>query len=154
LNNKKILVVDDEPDIHAVIEEEINDACETCRIDKANDYETAADFLRSKEYDLVILDIMGVRGFDLLEIAVKRDFKTAMLTAHALNAEALEKAHRLGAGTYLPKTKLGQLIPFLEDVFKYDQQTGWKRLLDKLGDFFDEQFESGWRSKYDIKNWY
>jgi DNA-binding NtrC family response regulator len=154
LDNKKILIVDDERDMLTTLEQEINDACKNCRIDKAADYETSAELLKSKLYDLVILDIMGVRGFDLLEIAVKRDFRTAMLTAHALNAEALEKAHQLGARAYLPKAKLGQLIPFLEDLLKYDQKAGWKRLFEKLGDFFDEQFETGWRNKYDIKNWY
>jgi DNA-binding NtrC family response regulator len=154
LENKTILVVDDEPDVLTIVEEEICEACPTCRLDKATDYETAASFLQTREYDTVILDIMGVRGFDLLEIAVRRKFRVAMLTAHALSAETLEKAHRLGARTYLPKGKLGQLVPFLEDLFIYDSQTGWKRLLDKLGDLFDRQFESGWRSKYDIKNWY
>ncbi len=45
-------------------------------------------FLESKPYDVVILDIMGVRGFDLLELSVKKGLKVAMLTAHALSPEA------------------------------------------------------------------
>lgn len=154
LVNKTILIVDDEPDVLTLVEEEICEAYPTCRLDKATDYETAANLLNTREYDVVILDIMGVRGFDLLEIAVQRKFCVAMLTAHALSTETLVKAHRLGARTYLPKSRLGQLVPFLEDLFVYDHKAGWKRLLDKLGDLFDKQFESGWRSKYDIKNWY
>jgi DNA-binding response OmpR family regulator len=154
LDGKKLLVVDDEPDVLEVIEEEIHEHCPNCELDKATTYEAADDLLKSKMYDLVILDIMGVRGFDLLEIAVSRKFKTAMLTAHALSAEALKKSHDMGASSYLPKQKLGQLVPFLEDVLKHDHQTGWKRVLEKLGDLFDVHFESDWRIKHNTSTWY
>ena len=155
LNGKKILVIDDEPDVLAVVEEEIRDACPSTTIEKETTYDKAADLLKSNSYDLVILDIMGVRGFDLLEIAVKRGFKVAMLTAHALAPEALKKSHGSGVpGPYLPKTKLGGLGPFLEDVLKYDHETGWKRLIKKLEDYFDEQFEPEWKKKSGITFWY
>ena len=85
LNGKRILLVDDEPDILTIVEEEILDACPDSKIDKAMNYEDASGFLKVENYDLVILDIMGVRGFDLLELAVARKFRVAMLTAHALN---------------------------------------------------------------------
>ena len=81
LNGKKILAVDDEPDVLAVLEEEIMDACPSCVLDKATTYESAVKLLESKPYDVVVLDIMGVRGFDLLDLAVKKDLKVAMLTA-------------------------------------------------------------------------
>ncbi|MGA3175692.1 MAG: response regulator [Syntrophorhabdales bacterium] len=83
LKGKTILAVDDEPDVLQVLENEIRDACPDCTIEQATTYEQAAEMLRSKHYDVVILDIMGVRGFDLLEIAVNRNYKVAMLTAHA-----------------------------------------------------------------------
>ena len=118
LKGKKILAVDDEPDVLAELEDEILLACPDCTFEKAIDYEGAAKLLKSKEYDIVILDIMGVRGFDLLEIAVSRKFKVAMLTAHALNPEALQKSHDLGARAYLPKEKLAEIVPFLEDVLQ------------------------------------
>ena len=150
LNHKKLLIVDDEADILATIEQEICEACPSCQFDKATDYEVAADFLKSKEYDLVILDIMGVRGFDLLEIAVTREFKVAMLTAHALSPEALKKSHDMGAMAYLPKDKLGELVPFFEDVLRNDHKSGWKRLLEKLEDFFNEEWGPDWWHK----TWY
>jgi hypothetical protein len=43
------------------------------------------------------LVIMGVESVDLLEMAVKRDFLVAMLTAHSLSPESLRKSHDLGA---------------------------------------------------------
>ena len=153
LNGKRILAVDDEPDVLAVLEEEVKDSCPNCTIEKATTYEKADELLRANEYDVVILDIMGVRGFDLLETAVKRNFKVAMLTAHALSPEALKKSHDLGARAYLPKDKLGEIVPFIEDVLKYEHKTGWKRLLDKLENYFDDQFEPDWKRKSGISYW-
>ncbi len=79
---------------------------------------------------------MGVRGFDLLERAVLKKLPVAMLTAHALTPEALKKSIEMGARAYLPKEKLGEIVPFLEDVLTYEYLSGWKRLLMKLKGFF------------------
>jgi DNA-binding NtrC family response regulator len=154
LNGKKLLVVDDEPDILAVLEEEILQSCPACTIDKATNYEKGAELLKTDHYDIVILDIMGVRGFDLLEIAVSRSFKVGMLTAHALSPEALKKSHDMGARAYLPKDKLGELVPFLEDILQYEYKTGWQHLMDKLENYFDKTFGSYWKTKAGIQTWY
>ena len=118
LDRKKILAVDDEPDILEILSEEIREACPTCTFDKAATYEEALKKLESTPYDLVILDIMGVRGFDLLEAAIKKGRRVAMLTAQALSAEALKRSHAMGARAYIPKEKLGEIVPFLEDVLQ------------------------------------
>ena len=152
LDHKKILIVDDEPDVLTVVEQEILERCKNAKIDKAGNYENAAQFLKSKDYDLVILDIMGVRGFDLLEIAVERKFKVAMLTAHALNPEALKKSHDMGAMAYLPKDKLGELVPLLEDVMRNDYKTEWGQLMGKLDNYFKEQWGNDWREK-EVIDW-
>ena len=147
LDGKSILTVDDEPDVLTVLEEELTHACTGCAVDKATTYEQAARLLESKHYDVVVLDIMGVRGFDLLEIAVKRHLNVAMLTAHALSPETLKKSHDLGAKAYLPKDKLGEIAPFLEDMLTYEHKVGWQRLLEKLESYFDSQFETGWKAR-------
>jgi hypothetical protein len=85
---------------------------------------------------------MGVRGFDLLKIALERKFKTAMLTAHALNPKALRKAYDMGAMTYLPKDKVGELVPFPEHMLHHDHRSGWKHLIAKLEDYYTEKFQS------------
>jgi DNA-binding NtrC family response regulator len=144
LDEKRILAVDDEPDVLTLLEEEILEAAPNCQYEKAVTYETAADKLKSNHYDVVILDIMGVRGFDLLELAVNRNFRVAMLTAHSLNHESLKRAFEMKARAYLPKEKLGEIVPFLEDVLTYEYLPGWKRLLEKLKEFFDSKFESDW----------
>ncbi len=153
LDGKSILAVDDEIDVLAVVEEEIRHAGPAVRFQKATTYEGAAELLRTDVFDLVILDIMGVRGFDLLELAVGRGFKVAMLTAHALSPEALKKSHDLGARAYLPKDKLGELVPFLEDALQYEYKAGWKRLLTKLENYFNDQFDPNWKKESGITYW-
>lgn len=152
LDGKRVLAVDDEPDVLTVLEEEIMEACPSCKFDKATSYESAVKMLESNNYDVVILDIMGVRGFDLLDLAVKRNLRVAMLTAHALSPEALKRSFEMMARAYLPKEKLGEVVPFLEDVLKYDYKTGWKRLFEKLHGFFTERFETDWENKTGL-NW-
>jgi len=156
LDGKRILAVDDEPDVLTILEEEIMEACSNCQLDKATSYEIAADKLKSQNYDVIILDIMGVRGFDLLALAVSRNFKVAMLTAHALSPEALKRAFDMKARAYLPKEKLGQIVPFLEDVLQYEYLPGWRRLFEKLKGFFDSKFESDWEKKtgMDWREWH
>ncbi|HEX4921016.1 MAG TPA: response regulator, partial [Candidatus Bathyarchaeia archaeon] len=79
LDGKRVLAVDDEPDVLSTLEDEIQAAAPKCKFDKATTYAEASKLLKSQQYDVVILDIMGVRGFELLEQAVKQDRRVAML---------------------------------------------------------------------------
>lgn len=152
LNGKRILAVDDEFDVLSTLEEEILDTCQDCHFERATTYEEASGKLKSGSYDVVILDIMGVQGFDLLDLAVKRNFKVAMLTAHALSPEALKRSMEMGARAYLPKEKLGEIAPFLEDVLKYDYLPGWKHVLKRLEGFFNNLWGIEWQAR-DEKYW-
>jgi CheY-like chemotaxis protein len=144
LSGKRILAVDDEPDILEVLEEEILGACPDCKLDKATTYEAAEKMLKAQTYDVVILDIMGVRGFDLLDLAVSRDFKVVMFTAHALNPQALERAFKKNARAYIPKEKLGEIVAYLEGVLTNDYLPGWMFIVGKLMDYFNKKFGIGW----------
>jgi CheY-like chemotaxis protein len=147
LDGKQILAVDDEADVLMVLEEEILGSCPGCKIDKATTYEEAEKKLKSQPYDITILDIMGIRGFDLLELAVSRNLRVAMLTSHALSSEALKRSFQLKARAYLPKEKLGEIVPFLEDVLRYEYLPGWNRLYEKLKEYFNGKFGSDWEKK-------
>ncbi len=149
LNDKRVLAVDDEPDVLMVLEEEILEAAPHCQFDKATTYQEAVEKMASWTYDIVILDIMGVRGFDLLKLAVNRNFPVAMLTAHSLSPESLKRSIEMGARAYLPKDKLGDIVPFLEDIMKYEYFPGWKRLLEKLGGFFNASWGDYWQRAED-----
>ena len=140
LKDKVVLVVDDEPDVL----DTVADILEGCLVTKAKDYDSARQYLMTYTYDIVILDIMGVNGFDLLKVSVKRGFPAVMLTAYALTPEALEKAIRLGAVSFLPKEKMSQLDQFLADVVLGGNKPVWGKLFDKLGDLFSRRFGPDW----------
>ena len=89
MKGKKILAVDDEEDVLEIIEEKL----ETADVDTALDYQTASEKIRQKKYDLVILDIMGVRGFYLLQEAVSNGIPTVMLTAPRLESRNPQDIH-------------------------------------------------------------
>ena len=150
LKGKKILIVDDEPDILESLEEILDD----CDIDTARSYQSAKELLETIDYDAAILDIMGVRGFDLLEIATKKKIPTVMLTAHGLNPDNLVGAIKLGAKSYIPKEKMSEIDIYLKEIFiakeKGIEKSGnW---FDRLGSFFENRFGSGWKNK-DKKFW-
>lgn len=144
LNNKRVLAVDDEPDVLDTLREQLEEF-PGLLFDAAMDYEQGYHLLRSWTYDLVILDIMGVRGFDLLNASVSLGFPTVMLTAHALSPGTLKKSIQMGARAYLPKEKMSEIVSFLEDVLTLENRPGWRRLFDKLGQFFNAEFGPEWQ---------
>jgi len=152
LDGKKILAVDDEPDILDVLEEEILSVAPQCKIEKATTYYDAKQRLTSQTYDLVILDIMGIRGFDLLDLSSKRNLTVAMLTAHAFNPESLKRSIKRKARAYLPKDKLGEIVPFLECVLEEGYLPGWGRLMKKLEEYFNSRWGKSWK-KSEEKFW-
>ena len=76
LKDKVILVVDDEEDVLETVEEVLD----MCLVTKAQDYDTARQYLMSYTYDIVILDIMGVNGFDLLKTSAKKSSRSAIFS--------------------------------------------------------------------------
>jgi DNA-binding NtrC family response regulator len=146
LKDKAVLVVDDEPDILDSIAEQLD----MCRIYRAKDYEIALQLLAALKFDIVILDVMGVRGFELLKKSVSKGFPTVMLTAHALTPEALKESIQLGAVSFLPKEMMAELDTYLADVVTRSKKMVWKNLLDKLGDYFERQFGADWKEKDDF----
>jgi DNA-binding NtrC family response regulator len=143
LENKVVLVVDDEPDILESVEEELY----MCIVHKARDFDTASQYLSSYTYDVVVLDIMGVNGFELLKDSVNRGFPTTMLTAHALTPDALKKSIKLGAVFFLPKDKLYELADYLEKIVLHKETSLWSFFFHKLGDFFNRRFGPDWKEK-------
>ena len=147
LKGKKLLVVDDEPDVLETIVELLD----MCQIDAAPDFETAQKFLDKNTYDVAILDIMGVSGYDLLEITNKKGVPSLMFTAHALNADDFVKSIEGGAKAYVPKEKMFELASYVADLLRLqaagDQQhRSW---FGRLKTFFDKQFGSEWKDRRD-----
>ncbi len=143
LKDKVVLVVDDEPDVL----DTVGDILESCLVTKAADYDSARQYLMTYTYDIVVLDIMGVNGFELLKTSVRRGFPTVMLTAYALTPDSLEKSMKLGAVSFLPKEKMSQLDLFLADVVLSGNKPVWGKLFDKLGGFFGKRFGPDWMAR-------
>ncbi len=45
--------------------------CVMCKTDTASSFDEAKELLEKYKYDITILDIMGVKGFELLEIVTQ-----------------------------------------------------------------------------------
>jgi len=119
--DKLILTVNEEEDVLDIFQESLPEHEVT--VHRATTFEKARELLTSFSYDLVILDIMGVRGFDLLKIAAIHKLPAVVLTAHAQNPEAFKKSIELCARAYLPKDILSSLVPFLEDILRLNYQS-------------------------------
>jgi len=143
LKGKDLLAVDDESDILEILDEELAEY--EVILDTASSYDEAERKLSSFTYDLAVLDIMGVRGFDLLKLAVSRKVPVVMLTAHAIGPEALKTSIELGARAYLPKDQLPNVASFLEDVLGLSYQLAWRKSLDRLTGRFGKSFGPNWR---------
>ena len=150
LKGKKILVVDDEPDILESLEEILDE----CDVETASSYEAAKELFEKKDFDVAILDIMGVKGFDLLEIATEKKIPALMLTAHGLNPDNLVGSIKLGAKSYIPKEKMSEIDIYLKEIFIANEKGIEKsgNWFERLGSFFDNRFGSGWKNK-DKKFW-
>ena len=146
LLGKRLLIVDDERDIL----ETLNSLLNLCKIDPASSFEEAKKLLEQYEYDLVVLDIMGVTGFDLLKIANKRNIPALMLTAHSLNEESLIRSMREGAAYFVPKEKMVEIATYAADIIeaKERNKNPWTRWVERLGRFFDVTFTGpNWREQ-------
>jgi len=146
LEGKRILIVDDEPDILETLEELLD----TCLIDTAPNFETASKFLEKGSYDAAILDIMGVQGYDLLKIATQRGIPCLMLTAHALSPDNLVKSLKEGAQSYVPKDKITEIATYVAEILEAAERNAEERDVrwyQRLKPFFDRKFGSGWRKK-------
>lgn len=142
LEGKRILVVDDEPDVLETVEEVLASS----QVVTAGSFEQASARIAAESFDLVILDIMGVNGFALLEACRVKKLPAAMLTAHAVNVESLNLAIKLGAVSFLPKEELGRLPELIAEILEEMKQgrTHWARLFQRLGPFFREKLGPLW----------
>ena len=146
LEGKKILIVDDEPDIL----ETVTDLLDMCINDTAPSFETARKFLNKNTYDAAIFDIMGVEGYELLKIATQKGIPSLMLTAHALSPDNLVKSIKEGAYAYLPKDKIGDIAVYLADIINASEKGIQKQgtWFARLKQFFDEKFGPGWKEEH------
>jgi CheY-like chemotaxis protein len=146
LDNKRILVVDDEPDVLETIAEVL----EMCHIETAADFQKAEQLLKTRSYDMVILDIMGVRGLHLIDVAVQRNVLPVMLTAPAFNPEYLLKSLERGAISCFPKEDIAELDSLLSELYQVIENGGqpWHHTMERIEPLLDERFSPDWKNRY------
>ena len=158
LKGKRVLIVDDEQDILEVVSQLLS----TCHVDSAASFEEAKSLLEGQDYAIAILDIMGVKGYELIEIANRRNIPALMLTAHALSEEHLRRFAQQGAAYYAPKDEIAKIDRFVADVLeaKEKNRNVWLEWFDRLGGFFDRRFGGTawregafWEKKLDHPRW-
>ena len=144
LDGKRILMVDDESDILDILEELL----EMCDVARASTFDEAKELLESKDFDIAILDIMGVNGYGLLEIANRKKITAVMLTAHAFTPDNLVKSIKEGAASYLPKEEITNITTFLSDILKAKEmgKNPWGPWQDRLPtSYFERRWGAAWQ---------
>jgi DNA-binding response OmpR family regulator len=143
---KRILIVDDEQDVRDTLFDLLGD----CKLDMASSFEQAKEMLQGNTYDIAILDIMGVDGYGLLEIAKERKVPAIMLTAHALSEDNLLKSAKEGAAYYAPKEELINIKAIVAEVVDAidKNKSPWERMFERLSGYYDKRFNGpNWREK-------
>ncbi len=144
LEGKKVLVVDDEPDILEVLEELLD----MCEVITASTFEQAKQLLESQQFDIAILDIMGVDGYGLLDITNKNQLPAVMLTAHAFTADNLVRTIKQGAYSYIPKEEISDIAEYLTDalIARQKGENPWGAWQDRLpSSYFERKWGSAWK---------
>lgn len=145
LKGKRVLIVDDEPDVLELLTELLD----MCKVDAASSFEQAKKLLENNYYHIAVLDIMGVEGYELLEIANRRKIPALMLTAHAVSQEHLKKSIQKGASFYAPKDEISKIAIFVSDVLEArdKKKNVWARWYERLSGFCDKRFGPDWRDQ-------
>jgi DNA-binding NtrC family response regulator len=145
MTGKRILAVDDEPDVLEVIEEILHEA----NLDKAQNFDTAVKMLDNTSYDLAILDVMGVDGLTLLDICVEKGIPAVILTAHSMNVQTFQAVVEKGAASFLPKETMADLDHFINKLIAAIEsgKEPWKILFDEMTIYFDKKFGPAWKNE-------
>ncbi|HDZ91955.1 MAG: response regulator [Deltaproteobacteria bacterium] len=144
LNGKKILIVDDESDILDILEEFL----EMCEVARASTFDEARELLETRDFDVAVLDIMGVNGYGLLEIANRKKITAVMLTAHAFTPDNLVRSIKEGAASYLPKEEIPNIAAFLSDILKAKEKgrNTWGPWQERLPtSYFEKRWGAAWQ---------
>ena len=146
LDGKRLLIVDDEPDVLDMLE----DLLPMCQIIKAATYEQAKDLLEERYFDMAILDIMGVKGYELLELCNQKRVIGVMLTAYAVTPEDIKRSYENGAASFVPKEKMADITTYLSDIIEAREKgkSMWWRWFDRLADYCEKKFGPDWQKKH------
>lgn len=107
-----ILIVDDEEDVRERLENILLNRID-CKVEKACDGKEALCKLKTKFFDLVVLDIKmpGLSGIDVINEAVKFTPKTRILAISAYDSQEIaDQALKAGATDFIHKPQTSEGI--------------------------------------------
>jgi len=117
----KVLIVDDEPDVRALVRSALSYARQDLTAVEAADGDEALAMIHAERPDLVVLDLALPKrdGFAVLEqVREKTDLPIIVLTARGLEEDKI-KGLRLGADDYLTKPfSPRELVARIESVLR------------------------------------
>ena len=117
----KVLIVDDEPDVRALVRSSLSFALQDLTPVEAADGDEALSLIHEERPDIVVLDLAMPRrdGFSLLEqVRQRSDLPIIVLTARGLEEDKI-KGLRLGADDYLTKPfSPRELVARIESVLR------------------------------------
>ena len=149
LAGKRILIVDDEPDVL----DTLSDLLTQCRLTRATSFEQAKDLLENQYFDMAILDIMGVDGYKLLDICSEKRIIGVMLTAYAITPEDIKRSYENGAASFVPKEKMFHIATYLADIYEAREKgkSLWWRWFDRMADYCEKKFGPDWQKEHGFK---
>ena len=149
LAGKRILIVDDEPDVL----ETLADLLTACKVTRATSFAQAKNLLEDQYFDMAILDIMGVDGYELLKICNQKRVIGVMLTAYAVTPEDIKKSYENGAASFVPKEKMFDITTYLADIYEAKEKGKnlWWRWFDRLADYCEKKFGPEWQKEHGFK---
>ncbi len=138
IEGKRILIVDDEPDVLDTLENFLDKS----EVVKALTFDDAKKLLEDEYFDIAVLDIMGVDGYRLLDIANENNVVAVMLTAHALSIGDTKKSFLKGAAFFIPKEEMRDIVKFLNDVLRSRKKgkSTWSRWMERLDWYYNNRF--------------
>ena len=150
LEGKRVLLVDDERDVL----ETLSALLTMCEIATASSFSEAEKLLQDRDFDIAVLDIMGVEGYRILERAHGKNMIAVMLTAHALSPEDTVKSFRKGAAFFIPKEKMSEIATYLEDVLEAREKgkSTWGRWMERFNAYYERVFGPDWKD-HDKEFW-
>jgi len=119
-----------------------------CNVVKASTFNEAKKLLESQNFDMAILDIMGVDGYKLLNIANQKNITAVMFTAHALSPDNLAKSIKEGAASYIPKEEVAHIADFLTDIMNAQTKgkNTWGPWQERLPtSYFEKRWGAAWQ---------
>jgi two-component system response regulator GlrR len=107
LDKRRILIVDDDPDLLRLLEHSIGSYCAECEVISASDGHAALQQFDGQPFDLILTDYQmpGMSGLELASTVHRTSPGTpiVLVTAHRSGAWLQESAQSLGLVGYLQK---------------------------------------------------